>query len=162
MDFIKSQQYIAEHRAETVDNICRFLDVDTLLFWDEKEDLSAYQIKYWQPLLHKLKTEFGLDMQTTTGLLLTENEKNTKKFSHILQSMSNKELTGCFLAASELKSVLLGLLFAKQKISAAEAFQAAYLEEIYQNQFWGEDVAALNARKKSKELLENIEEYLKL
>jgi chaperone required for assembly of F1-ATPase len=47
MDFIKSQQYIAEHRAETINDICRFLDADTLLFWDENEDLSVYQTKYW-------------------------------------------------------------------------------------------------------------------
>ena len=161
MDFIKSQQYIAEHRAETINDICRFLDADTLLFWDENEDLSAYQTKYWQPLLHKLKTEFGLDLQTTTGLSPAENEKAGQKFNRLLQSMSDKELTGCFLAASELKSVLLGLLLSKQKINAAEAFQAAYLEEIYQNKFWGEDVAALNAREKSKKMLENIEEYLK-
>lgn len=161
MDFIKSQQYIAEHRAETIDNICRFFDADTLLFWDENEELSAYQTKYWQPLLHKLKAEFNLDLHTTTGLSPAENEKASQNFTRLLQRMSDKELTGCFLAASELKSVLLGLLLAKQKISAAEAFQAAYLEEIYQNKFWGEDVAALNAREKSKKMLDNIEEYLK-
>lgn len=161
MDFAKSQQYISEHRTETIKNICRFFGADTLLFWSENADLSAYQNQYWSPLLQKLRKEFELTLPTTTDLTLPENERDVQKFSALLQKMSDKELTGCFLVASELKSVLLGLLLSKQKIGAAEAFQAAYLEEIYQNKFWGEDAAALNARQKSKEALKSIEEYLK-
>ena len=161
MDFAKSQQYIAEHKAETIKNICRFFGADTLLFWSEDSDLSEYQKKYWLPLLLKLRKEFALDLPITTDLTLSENAQDIQKFTALLQKMSDKELTGCFLAAAELKSVLLGLLLSKQKIGAAEAFQAAYLEEIYQNKFWGEDAAALNARQKSKEILESIEGYLK-
>lgn len=160
MDFIKSQKYIAAHREETIKNLCRFITADTLLFWSNEPDLNAFQKKYWQPILDDLNTVFKLQIKTTTSLYAKENEELSKLFEQYLQQLSDKELTVCFLVSSELKSVLLGWLLSKQKISSDTAFEAAFLEEIYQNRLWGEDVAALNAREKTKQQLRAIEAYL--
>lgn len=161
MDFAKSQNYVAAHRDETIEILRRYLQTDTLLFWSEEPTLFAYQKKHWQPILDVLNSVFKLELQTTTGIMPPENEQTASGFEQHLNSMSDKELTGCFLAASEMKSVLLGLLLAKQKLSVAEAFNAAFLEELYQNQFWGEDAAAINTRKKVKSQLEKIAEFIK-
>lgn len=161
MDIAKSQQYIAAHRDETAENLCRFIVTDTLLFWNTESDLAKYQQKYWQPILDKLNTVFKLDIQKTTTLTPAKNTHAINILKKLLSEMSDKELTTCFLAASETKSVLLGLLLAKQKISVAEAFKAAFLEELFQNKYWGEDAAAYNAREKVKQQLEQLEVYLK-
>ena len=160
MNFVEAEKYIATHRRETIQNLCRFLDTDVLLFWSDKPDLLAYQNQHWQPLLNKLNSVFKLDLQKTTTLLPPKNNAAETIFERILTEMSDKELTGCFLAASELKSVLLGLLLAKKEISAAEAFEASFLEELYQNKFWGEDVAAANAHNITRKSLSEVEGYL--
>ncbi|MBR3676535.1 MAG: hypothetical protein IKN71_05325 [Alphaproteobacteria bacterium] len=160
MNFSEAEKYIATHRRETIQNFCRFLDTDVLLFWSDKPDLFAYQNQHWQPLLNKLNSVFKLDLQKTTTLLPPKNKTAEIIFEKILTEMPDKELTGCFLAASELKSVLLGLLLAKKEISAAEAFEASFLEELYQNKFWGEDVAAANARNTTRKSLSEVEGYL--
>ena len=160
MNFTDAEKYIATHRQETIQNLCRFLDTDVLLFWSDKPDLFAYQNQHWQPLLNKLNSVFKLDLQKTTTLLPPKNKTAEIIFEKILTEMPDKELTGCFLAASELKSVLLGLLLAKKEISAAEAFEASFLEELYQNKFWGEDVAAANARNITRKSLSEVEGYL--
>lgn len=161
MDFSKSQNYVAAHRDETIEILRRFLQADTLLFWSEEPNLFAYQKEYWQPILDVLNGVFKLELQTTTGIIPPENRQATLEFEQYLCNMSDKELTGCFLAAQDMKSVLLGLLLAKQKLSITEAFNAAFLEELYQNQFWGEDTAAINAREKIKKQLEEIAEFIK-
>lgn len=161
MDFAKSREYIAAHRSETIENMCRFLQTDTLLFWSDNEALFEYQKKHWQPVLDMLNAVFKLDLQTTTGLTPPDNKHVVHEFSRCLNNMSDNELTGCFLAASEMKSVLLGLLLAKKEISASEAFKNAFLEELFQNQSWGEDFAAVEAREITKKHLEQIEGYLK-
>lgn len=161
MDFAKSQEYIATHRAEIIQNMSRFLQTDTLLFWSDEPSLFAHQKKHWQPILSVLNDVFKLNLQPTTNIIPAENEQATSEFVRHLNNMSDKELTGCFLAAKEMKSVLLGLLLVKQNLNVAEAFNAAFLEELYQNKFWGEDTAALNAREKTKKQLEEITEYLK-
>lgn len=161
MDIAKSQQYIAAHRDETAENLCRFIVTDTLLFWDTKSDLAAYQQKHWQPILDKLNAVFKLNLQKTTSFTPAENVQAVSILKKLFAEMSDKELTTCFLAASETKSVLLGLLLAKQEINVAEAFKAAFLEELFQNKYWGEDAAAYNAREKVKQQLEQLERYLK-
>ena len=161
MDLLKSQKYIAAHRDETIKTLCRFLLTDTLLFWSDNPDLYAHQQKHWQPVLDTLNTVFKINLQTTTHLIPAANENVIPEFERHINAMSDKELTGCFLAAAEMKSVLLGLLLATRKITAVEAFEKAYLEELYQNQFWGEDAAALQARETAKNNLLQIEDYLK-
>ncbi|MBR1825851.1 MAG: hypothetical protein IJ770_04615 [Alphaproteobacteria bacterium] len=160
MDFEKSEKYIAAHREETIEHLGRFLLADTLLFWSDKAGLNAYQKKHWRPILNDLNTVFKLDFKETISLIPAKNTNSEKKFVQLLNTLSDKELTACFFAASEMKSVLLGFLFAKHKIAEKDALEAAYLEELYQNRFWGEDIAAVNARKQSKQMLDKIAEYL--
>lgn len=160
MNFAEAEKYIATHRQKTMSSLCQFLDTDVLLFWSDNQDLSEYQNQYWQPLLNKLNSVFKLNLQKTTTLLPVKNKTAEIIFEKILTEMSNKELTVCFLAASELKSVLLGLMLAKKEISATEAFEASFLEELYQNKFWGEDVVAENARRTILKSLSEAERYL--
>ena len=160
MDILKSQNYIAEHRTETINNLCRFMLTDVLLFWSDKPDLEAYQKAHWQPILNRLNAVFKLDLQTTTNLTPAENRSAQAVLSELLTAMPDKELTGCFLASAATKSVLLGLLMAKKNITATEAFNAAFLEEIYQNRAWGTDVVALNARRQTESQLKQIEVFL--
>ncbi len=160
MNLVEYQKSIAPKRTEVINDLCRFLSADTLLFWSDNPDLQAFQKKHWQPLLDKLNSVFKLNVKTTTGLYLKEDADLKQEFARHLNNMSDKELTACFLAASKMKSVLLGLLLVKQKIGATDALYASFLEEFYQNQKWGEDVAALNLRRLVKEDLEEIERYL--
>ena len=161
MDFKKSKEYISSHNNETIEYLCKFLPTDTLLFWSDKDDLFAFQKQRWQPLLDVLNTVFKLNLRPSIGLESTVNNSTINTFAILLRNLSLSELTGCFLISSELKSVLLGLLLTKQKITVAQAIDAAFLEEIYQNRFWGEDVAAMHARQKSRQNLESVTEQLK-
>lgn len=162
MDFAKLQKSISENRADVIKNLGRFLPADTLLFWSDNEQLHELQKKHWQPLLKTLNSVFKMDLQITTGLAAPENREATEIFAQHLNKMSDKELAACYWAASAMKSVLLGLLLAKQKISTEQALFACFLEEIYQNKRWGEDVAALNLRRQIQEDLSEIERYLKV
>lgn len=159
-DISKSAEYICEHRGETINNLIKFLPTDTILFWSENTELNALQQKKWQPLLDILNKTYNLNLKFTTGLTADKNESNCRVFKKMLENLSDKELTGCFLAALESKSSLLGYLLAKKKIDALEAYSAAFLEEIYQNKYWGVDEAAANKQQQVKSMLIQIEEFL--
>ena len=74
--------------------------------------------------------------------------------------MSLKTLTAYYLAAVRLKSPLLALAFAEKKISASEAFDLAYLEELYQSKSWGVDDEAEQGRQCVKNELFEIDDFL--
>ena len=160
MDFKQSQNYIASHREETIDILSRFMETDVLLFWSNEAELSACQKNCWQPILDDLNSVFKLCPQTTTKLYPPKNKDAEIAFKNHLETLSDKELTACFLASAEMKSVLLGLMLSKRKISAQKAFNAAFLEELYQNKLWGKDAAAANAQQNSLKNLVEIERLL--
>ena len=106
MDFIAAEKYVAEHRAEIIESLCRFFATDTLLFWSDEPDLFAYQKTHWQPLLDKLNTVFKIELKITTTLIPPENNKALLQYKKQLETISDKELTVCRIAAAETKSVI--------------------------------------------------------
>ena len=131
-----------------------------MLFWSEVPELKALQQEKWQPLLDVFKTQYKLNLETTTELDAEKNAASKNVFENLLQNLSDKELTGCFLASAESKSPLLGYLLVKKQIDASEVFTAAFLEELYQNRYWGTDEAAANKHRQVKLTLNQIEEFL--
>lgn len=160
MNINKSVEYVAAHRSETIKLLLDFMETDTILFWSDVKELCLRQQQQWQPVLDLLQQNFGLDFNTTVGLYPADNTECRRKFSDILQKMSDNELTACFLTSSESKSVLLGMLMSKRQITAQEVFFKAFLEELYQNEFWGTDEAVANKHKQILSSLCQIEDFL--
>ena len=79
----------------------------------------------------------------------------------VFDEMSDTELACYYAAALNMRSVLLALAFVKGKLTAEKACHLAYLEEVWQNEIWGEDEDALNRRQERCEELKEIEGYLK-
>lgn len=160
IDIIKSEKYIAQNRDETVKKLIDFFITDTLIFWSNEKKLELKQQKKWQPLLDILQQRFNLKIHKTISLFPADNNDNQKAFKYLLENMSIKELTACFLTARESKSPLLGLLLAKKQINAIDVFDAAFLEELYQNKLWGTDYTVAEKHKQIKQTLSEIEDYI--
>ena len=60
-----------------------------------------------------------------------------------------------------MRSVLLAAALVKGRINAKEAFDAAFLEELWQNESWGVDEEAAKRREEMREELQQIEDFLK-
>lgn len=145
-DIEKSKEYISRHRQETIEMLTRFLATDVILFWSDERTLFLKQEKQWGNILNLLREKYAFNLKYTTSLRIPDNDADKEKFSLLLNNMSDIELTVCFLASTNMKSVLLGLLLAQKILSADAAFDAAFLEEKYQNVYWGEDSQAKKKR----------------
>ena len=75
--------------------------------------------------------------------------------------MTDKEMACYYAAALNMKSVLLALALVKGKINAQTAGKLSYLEELWQNEMWGNDEEAAKRRKERCDELVEIESYLK-
>lgn len=159
-DIEKSAGYIAWHKKETIDNIIKFFVTDMLFFWSANPELKQKQTENWLPLLQKLNDNFGFNLKYSENLIPADNAENSKIFAKVLNNMSDDELAVCFLAATQTKSTMIGLMMAKSMLSAEEAFKQAYLEEIFQNEYWGVDEEEMQKRQKTKEELRLLEKFL--
>lgn len=159
-DCIKSEQYIKQHRGETIETMCNFAQTDLLFFWSDNPEVYAGQKKIWQPFLDLLQAESKALINVSKTLQMPDNEKYLLWLKSKLQKLSGTELTAVFLAATQMKSVILGLSLLNKKTSVDDIFKAAFWEEIYQNELWGTDEEALQKREQTKAELQKIWEYL--
>lgn len=161
LDFKQAEKEIKEHRSEVIEKLVEFSFTDVILFWSANDDIKSLQTEKWLPVLKWLNNRFKITLKETDGLTPPpQNENNRAGFTDILEKMNLKTLTAYYLAAVRLKSPLLALALAEKKITASEAFELAYLEELYQSKSWGVDEEAERGRQCVKKELLEIEEFL--
>jgi len=158
----KSIAQIADNRNEIIDKLVKFSLTDMLLFWSANEDLAKHQQKLWLPILSWAKQDLETKYKTTKTFDVPEQDSNAgEKLKLFLQSLSDKELTGFYFAALNMRSVLLAAALIKGKITAQQAFEASCLEELWQAEKWGNDKAADCRRKSLLQELKEIETFVK-
>jgi len=160
INILKSEQYIKNHREETIDIMCKFATTDLLLFWGDENGLNKMQQDAWMPYLNSIKEASGNDINISNSIKTPDNKQFILWLKNSLSKLSDKELTASFLVATSLKSVILGLFFLNKKFSVEDIFKAAFLEEIYQNELWGKDEEDVAQREQIKTYLYKLAEYL--
>ncbi|MBE6458719.1 MAG: hypothetical protein IJW72_00460 [Alphaproteobacteria bacterium] len=153
---------IKMYRTEIIDKLMKYTATDMLLFWGTDRELIAEQQKYWEPLLKWAEKEFDGNFKKTHGLDVSEeNLQSGYRLKAFLERLSDRELAAYYLAALNMRSVLLAAALVKKQITAEQAYGAAYLEQLFQEKKWGKDEdAAAKLAERKKELYE-IEDFLK-
>lgn len=153
---------IEKYRPEIIDKLMKYTATDMLLFWGTDRELIAEQEKHWQPLLKWAEKEFNGEFKKTHGLDVSEdNQQSGYRLKAFLESLNDRELAAYYLAALNMRSVLLAAALVKKQITAEQAYEAAYLEQLFQEKKWGkDDEADAKLAERKKELYE-IEDFLK-
>ena len=158
----KTAKEIGKDREEVIDRLVRFSLTDMMLFWGQNEDLVKRQEKIWGPLLEWANEEINTKFIRTQGLDVPEQEKTSGyRLKMFLEKLSDKELAAFYAAALNMKSVLLAAALVKGRINAKQAFEAAYLEELWQAENWGVEEEAEKRRAEVRQELVEIEKFLK-
>ena len=157
----QATQEISQYRQDIIKRLMQYAGTDLLLFWGTNKDVMARQEKIWQPLLEWAKEEFHTKFVKTHQLDVPVQDKQTGiRLKLFLEGLSDKELAAYYLAALNMRSVLLAAALVKGRINAREAFEAAYLEELYQAEVWGSDDEAEAKRQERLQELCDIEKFL--
>lgn len=158
----KTAKEIGKNRQEVIDRLVRFSLTDLLLFWGQQKDLIKKQEQIWGPLLQWASQSFEAKFVKTSSLDVPEQDKTSGyRLKLFLESLSDKELAAFYVAALNMKSVLLAAALVKGRINAQEAFEAAYLEELWQAENWGVEEEAEKRRQEVKQELLEVEAFLK-
>lgn len=161
MDFKQIQEDVKLHRQELIERLINFSLNDVLLFWSSDDKLLAEQKEKWTPILNWVHQTINVRFHSTSDLESPkENNYSSLKLKKYLEQLSDKELTAFYVAALNMRSVLLALALVKGKINAAEAFELSELEELYQARKWGIEPVAEARRNSIKATLSNAESYL--
>lgn len=153
---------IKKYRPEIIDRLMKYAATDMLLFWGTDKNLIQRQEKEWGPLLRWASAEFGEKFEKTHGLEVSEkNQKSGYRLRAFLESLSDRELAGYYLAALNMRSVLLAAALVKGRINAEQAYKAAYLEQLFQEESWGKDEESVAKLTERRQELSEVEAFLK-
>ena len=123
--------------------------------------LANIQQKKWAPILKWANSELNNNYKTTTSLDVPEQEQSSaQKLFNYLQKLDNKQLSALLSAALTMRSVLLATALIKGKINADDAFEASFVEELWQASHWGIDKEAEQKRENIRNELRDIESFL--
>lgn len=148
------------NRVKMQKQLLDFAETDLLFFFSDKPELVVWQQQKWQPIIEWAEELFGIKIHVTSELAVPDNHELKDVLPKMFQEVSDKEFCCWYAATLNLRSVLLGLAMIKGKISAQKATELSYLEELWQNEQWGEDEQALSVRRQKNEELSEIESFL--
>lgn len=155
--FSEIEKYIIDNKDKIISLLVDYAETDVLIFWSKDNDLSFQQSKKWLPILKFIEQEMGISIAVSYDLKIPKIDKIA--INKYIKTLYLKELAGLFLFSTKLKSVFLGLALIKNNISVNDAFEASFLEEIYQNSLWGEDKETIKNHQAIKNELNEIKEY---
>jgi chaperone required for assembly of F1-ATPase len=142
------QERIAPDPAATVDSIARYGETDLLCYRAEApEALVRRQHEHWQPWLDWAALHLDAPLRVTSGVMhVTQDRAAVAALRHAVAACPPGVLAGLGVAVPATGSLVLGLAMARGRLDAAAAQRLADLEELFQNERWGEDAEAASRR----------------
>lgn len=109
---------------------------------DNPERLVTRQAEAWDPLLAWARARFDMSFEVTNGVLpVSQPAINEARFANIAGTDVFR-LTGLAHVAALLGSAILTLALEDGYIDAQQAYEAAFLDDLYQIEEWGHDEEA--------------------
>ncbi len=155
---------VAPQREAVVDSLLSYVDADSICYRaGHPADLRERQQRLWQPVLDWLAADHEIRLSVTEGLMpASQSPDVAHRMRAALERLSDTKLTAFQAAASLTNSLALAFALIEGKLTADAMFTAAFLDELYQVEKWGEDAEAQKRRQRIAGDLAAIERYLAL
>lgn len=139
---------MSANRDEIVSALAAFGGSDLLCYWaDGPDDLVRRQAAAWQPLLDWAAETFGAAMTVTAGVRpVSQSEASLAALRAAVAALDDFQLAALGLVVPMSGSLILGLALLAGRLDAAGVSAAAFVDETYQTERWGEDAEALARR----------------
>ena len=106
-------------------------------------DLVRRQQTYWQPIVDWAAEALSAPLRVTQGIVaVPQPSEALAALRHKLDGYDDWVLTGLQGIVTVTGSLLLGLAVLEGRLSAEQAVTASQLDELYENELWGDDAEA--------------------
>lgn len=139
---------VGPNREAIVEELLRYATSDLLCYRAEQpRELVERQNRVWQPLLDWATSAFDVRLAVTAGVIpVSQPEAAVAALRRSLGAFDDWRLTALQAATAATGSLILALSMAHGRLSAADAFAASQLDELYQAELWGDDAEAEQRR----------------
>jgi chaperone required for assembly of F1-ATPase len=155
---------VASQKQAVAAEIARYAETDLVCYRAEgPESLVQRQRDIWTPLLDWLAAEYSARLDVTAGIRPVQQPADAiAAVREAVASFGYFRLAGLSSATSSMGSVVIGLALTAGRISAQEAADAAFIDEKYQMEQWGNDPEEEARLSRLRSDLEAVERFLAL
>lgn len=140
---------VADHQQEVIGDLLRYVATDLVFYRSEgPERLQRLQATAWDPVILWCHNSLKADFKLATGVVHVEQPKGALNVIERLLSEipSPIALAALHVMTTLCGSVLIPLAHIHGLMTKDEAWQAAHVDELYQESIWGKDEEALIRR----------------
>lgn len=155
---------VSTQREAVIDSLLSYVDADSICYRAaHPADLRERQRVVWQPVIDWLARDGDIVLASVDGLMpATQDPAVAERMRKVLTAFNDTDLTAFQATASLANSLALAFAMVRGRLRAVDVFAAAFLDELYQEEKWGEDTEASNRRRRIAGDLAAIERYLEL
>ncbi|PTW61533.1 chaperone required for assembly of F1-ATPase [Breoghania corrubedonensis] len=143
---------VPARQAEVADAIAAYAGTDLLCYRaDGPERLAQRQQAIWGPVLEWAEQDLGARLVLIEGIMpIDQPQEALAAIRGAVGRFGALELAGLYTVTTLTGSVLLALALAAGRIDADQAWAAAYLDEDWNAEQWGQDAEAMRLREKKR------------
>jgi chaperone required for assembly of F1-ATPase len=132
---------VAGDRGAVIDHVIAYAASDLLCYRaDEPEDLRRRQENAWQPLVTWATERWDVRFEIASGVMPVGQPAATiAGLGDVVRRLNDLQLTALASVVQASGSLIIGLALVEGRLTAAEAFSLAALDEHYQAERWGAD-----------------------
>lgn len=139
-------------KSELIKKLVSFVLTDTILYLPEDESICTK--------LGQVNLLLGTDFVLVKGIdVPAENVAQQGKVEKYLLECSTEKTAFIYLMATEIRSVLLAILWMEEKIDIDELFLCAFFEELQEQKQWGEIEEIIERNKLIKSKLNDLKKW---
>ncbi len=140
---------VAANRDYVIDRIATYARSDTLYYRadDRQPELAAEQARQWDSLLDWARGRYDIGFETVAGVVHRDQpEATVERLREVVVAQDDFALAAMLQLAGLVDSLILVLALVEGERDAETLWLLGHLEELWQEQQWGEDAEALARR----------------
>ena len=155
---------VAPQRDAVVAGVLAYAETDLLCHRADRPDaLVQRQNAAWQPFLDWAALELDAPLTVTCGVLPAPQPRSSlEAFARVVRAFDDFRLAAVSHLAGLEGSIVLALALCAGRASAEESFNAAFLDELYQQEVWGADWDAATRLDRLRAEIAATERFLRL
>lgn len=158
----KTVDWISQKYDIAIDEIMEYAETDLLCYRvSYPENLAQRQRAAWQPILEWIATTYHAPLTVTDNVqAVAQPPESLAHLNKTMRALSPWALAAIHSLTGVLGSACLTLALYQQRISAQQAFEASFLDELFQVENWGEDQEAKQHRDRKLQEISDLALYL--
>jgi len=135
---------VTSQRAQVIDDTAKYGASDLLCYRaTDPASLVQRQATHWQPLLDWARERYGAELAVASGMtFVPQPHAALAALRGAVAAHGDLALSALYNLTHVAGSLVIALAVSEGRLSAADAFSAAQLDELYQIERWGEDPIA--------------------